>query len=147
MPESEAEQQVELLLFRLAGRGYASWRDQVVQVVDIGGGQPPVPGLPSSSLAALQAEDTRVSVASMRVALGLPDAGPEGRILVVNGRQGRVGFLVDEVTGVVSVPSDQIKALPSRLGARYVSATVQTGDEAWSIVKWSAIKLPAGARR
>jgi chemotaxis signal transduction protein len=147
MPVSEAEQQVELLLFRLAGRGYATWRDEVEEVVDIGGGQPPVPGLPSSSLAALHAEDTRVSLVSMRLALGLPDAGPEGRILVVTGRQGRVGFLVDEVTGIVSVPSEQVKALPSRLGSRYVSATVQAGDESWSIVKWSAIKLPAGTRR
>jgi len=135
------------LLFRLAGRGYASWRDQVEEVVDVGGGQPPIPGLASSSLAALHAEDTRVSVVSMRLALGLPDAGPEGRILVVNGRQGRVGFLVDEVTGIVSVPSEQVKALPSRLGSRYVSATVLAGDETWSIVKWSAIKLPASSRR
>jgi chemotaxis signal transduction protein len=147
MALSEAEQEVELLLFRLAGRGYASWRDQVQEVVDVGGGQPPVPGLPSSSLAALHAEDSRVSLVSMRLALGLPDAGPAGRILVVNGRQGRVGFLVDEVTGVVSVPTEQVKALPSRLGSRYVSATVQADGEAWSIVKWSAIKLPATARR
>ena len=147
MPVSEAEQEVELLLFRLAGRGYASWRDQVEEVVDIGAGQPPVPGLPSSSLAALHAEDTRVSLVSLRLALGLPDAGPEGRILVVTGRGGRVGFLVDEVTGVVSVPTEQIRAIPSRIGSRYVSATVQHGDESWSIVKWSAIKLPASSRR
>jgi chemotaxis signal transduction protein len=45
-------------------------------------------------------------------ALGLPDRGPEGRILVVATRTGPVGFLVDEV---VRVPRyDRPHARPRR---------------------------------
>ena len=140
------EQAVELLLFRLAGRGYASWREQVREVVDVGAGLPPVPGLPSSSLAALHGEERPVSLVSLRLALGLPDAGAEGRILVVESKAGPVGFLVDEVTGVASVPSERIRALPSRLGSRYISANVESDGETWSLIKWEAIRLPAGMR-
>ena len=110
------DQTVELLLFRLEARGYASWREQVREVVDVGAGLPPIPGLPSSSLAALHGDDRPVSLVSLRLALGMPDAGAEGRILVVESKQGPVGFLVDEAIGVAAIPSDQIRALPSRWG-------------------------------
>jgi chemotaxis signal transduction protein len=140
------DQAVELLLFRLAGRGYASWREQVREVVDVGAGLPPIPGLPSSSLAALHGDERPVSLVSLRLALGLPDAGAEGRILVVESRQGPVGFLVDEAVGVAAIPSERIRALPSRLGSRYISANVEHEGETWSLIKWEAIRLPAGMR-
>jgi hypothetical protein len=41
---------VKLLLCRLGGRGYASPRERVREVVDVGAGQPAVPGLSASSL-------------------------------------------------------------------------------------------------
>ena len=44
---------MELLLFRLGDRGYASPRDRVREVVDVGAGQPAVPGLSASSLGGL----------------------------------------------------------------------------------------------
>ena len=44
---------MELLLFRLGDRGYACPRERVREVIDVGTGQPAVPGLPSSSLGAL----------------------------------------------------------------------------------------------
>jgi chemotaxis signal transduction protein len=141
------EQAVSLLLFRLAGRGYASWREQVREVVDVGAGLPPVPGLPSSSLAALHGEDKPISLVSLRLALGLPDAGVEGRILVVETRSGPVGFLVDEVAGIAEVPNEQIRALPSRLGSRYISGNAQHEGETWSLIKWESIRLPAGMKR
>jgi chemotaxis signal transduction protein len=140
------DQTVELLLFRLAGRGYASWREQVREVVDVGAGLPPITGLPSSSLAALHGDDRPVSLVSLRLALGMPDAGAEGRILVVESKQGPVGFLVDEAIGVAAIPSEQIRALPSRLWSRYISANVEHEGETWSLIKWEAIRLPAGMR-
>ena len=109
---------VELLLFRLADRGYASPRDAVTEVIDVGGGQPPVPGLASSSLLALHAEERPVALVSLRLALGLPDAGAEGRILVVRTRSGPVGFLVDEVVGLAEVAEDRLSTLSSPLSSR-----------------------------
>ena len=42
-----------------------------------------------------------LALVSLRIALGLPDGGPGGRILVVATRTGPVGFLVDEVVRVL----------------------------------------------
>jgi chemotaxis signal transduction protein len=137
---------VELLLFRLAERGYASTRDAVTEVVDVGGGQPPVPGLPSSSLLALHAEERPVALVSLRLALGLPDAGAEGRILVVQTRSGPVGFLVDEVVGVTTVPEEDLKIVSSRLSSRYISGKVDAEGSVWSLIKWDAVRLPAGVK-
>jgi chemotaxis signal transduction protein len=69
---------MELLLFRLGDRGYASPREQVREVVDVGAGQPAVPGPPASSLGGLGGGQRPVALVSLRVALGLPDRGPEG---------------------------------------------------------------------
>ena len=81
---------MELLLFRLGDRGYASPRERVREVVDVGAGQPAVPGLSASSLGGLGGGQRPVALVSLRVALGLPDRGPEGRILVVASRTGPV---------------------------------------------------------
>jgi chemotaxis signal transduction protein len=67
---------MELLLFRLGDRGYASPRDRVREVVDVGAGQPSVPGLTASSLVGLVGGQRPVALVSLRVALGLPHRGP-----------------------------------------------------------------------
>ena len=131
----------ELLLFRLAGRGYACRRETVQEVVDIGTGQPHVPGLPSSSLGALRGGERPVAVVSLRLALGLPDIGPVGRIVVVATRPGPVGFLVDEVLRVDRL-APGARVLPSRFGGGYVAGTVMTADESWLLVDWDAIRPP-----
>jgi hypothetical protein len=74
---------MELLLFRLGDRGYASPRERVREVVDVGAGRPAIPGLAASSLGGLGGGQRPVALVSLRVALGLPDRGPEGRILVL----------------------------------------------------------------
>lgn len=133
----------ELLLFRLGDRGYASAREQVREVVDVGAGQPAVPGLSASSLGGLGGGQRPVALVSLRVALGLPDRGPEGRILVVATRTGPVGFLVDEVVRVLrydpaSCPPESIR--PSG----YVTASFQALGGSWLLIDWDAIRLPAG---
>jgi chemotaxis signal transduction protein len=80
---------MELLLFRLGDRGYASPRERVREVVDVGAGQPAIPGLAASSLGGLGGGQRPVALVSLRVALGLPDRGAEGRILVVATRPAR----------------------------------------------------------
>src|SRR4029453_3986623 len=67
------EPDMELLLFRLGDRGYASPREQVREVVDVGAGQPAVPGLSASSLGGLGGGQRPVALVSLRVALGLPE--------------------------------------------------------------------------
>jgi chemotaxis signal transduction protein len=134
----------ELLLFRLGEHGYACPREHVREVVDVGGGQPAVPGLPSSSLGALGGGQRPVALVSLRVALGLPDRGPEGRILVVSTRQGPVGFLVDEVVQVLRYDPAFCQAEPNRFTSGYVTASFTGLGATWSVVDWDAIPLPAG---
>src|SRR6266511_1088121 len=135
-----------LVLFRLGDRGYATPRDQVLEVVDVGAGQPTVPGLEPSTLAALKAAERLPPLVSLRVALGLPDRGPEGRILVVTTRQGPVGFLVDEVVQVLEIDPTATRVRENRLGSGYVVGTVEALGGTWLLVDWDAIRLPGALR-
>jgi len=134
----------ELLLFRLMGRGYACLREDVRVVVDVGTGRRPVPGMTDSSLGALGASGRPVAVASLRVVLGLPDLGPEGRIMVVSTRRGPVGFLVDDVERVVEFDPESASLTNSRFAGGYVTATVRLDDESWLLVDWDEVPLPPG---
>jgi chemotaxis signal transduction protein len=141
MPQADAG----LVLFRLGGRGYACPRDRVRQVVDVGGGQPPVPGLEPSSLSALKGAQRPLPLVSLRVALGLPDFGPEGRILVVTTGNGPVGFLVDEVVCILEVDPATTRVRENRLGAGYVVGTVETLGTTWMLVDFEGIRLTRAA--
>lgn len=134
---------MELLLFRLGDRGYASPRDRVREVVDVGAGQPAVPGLSASSLVGLVGGQRPVALVSLRVALGLPDRGPGGRILVVATRTGPVGFLVDEVVRVLHYDPAACPPESTRLSG-YVTASFQALGGSWLLIDWDAIRLPAG---
>jgi chemotaxis signal transduction protein len=134
----------ELLLFRLGERGYASPRERVREVIDVGAGQPAVPGLTSSGLGALGGGQRPVALVSLRLALGLPDRGPEGRILVVSTRHGPVGFLVDEVVRVLRYDPAFCRPEPTRLAGGYVTAGFQALGATWLVIDWDAIRLPAG---
>lgn len=133
-----------LLLFRLGGRGYASLRERVLGIVDVGA-QPPVPGLPSSTLGALDGNGGLLPVVSLRVALGLPDLGAEGRILVVTTSHGPTGFLVDEVVQVLEPDpaGHPIRVRENRLATGYVTGTVEALGATWLLVNWDAIRIPS----
>ena len=134
---------MELLLFRLGDRGYASPRERVREVVDVGAGQPAVPGLSPSSLGGLGGGQRPIALVSLRVALGLPNRGPEGRILVVATRTGPVGFLVDEVVRVLRFdPAVWVPEATRPSG--YVTASFQAAGSSWLLTDWDAIRLPAG---
>jgi chemotaxis signal transduction protein len=135
---------MELLLFRLGDRGYACPRERVREVIDVGAGQPAVPGLPSSSLGGLGGGQRPVALVSLRLALGLPDRGPEGRILVVATRRGPVGFLVDEVARVMRFDPAFCRSQPNRFANGYVTASFQALGGTWLVIDWDAIRLPAG---
>jgi chemotaxis signal transduction protein len=134
---------MELLLFRLGDRGYASPRDRVREVVDVGAGQPAVPGLSASSLGGLGGGQRPVALVSLRVALGLPDRGPGGRILVVTTRNGPVGFLVDEVVRVLRYDPAVCPPEATRRSG-YVTAGFRALGGSWLLIDWDAIRLPAG---
>ena len=125
---------MELLLFRLGDRGYASPRERVREVVDVGAGQPAVPGLSPSSLGGLGG-------GQRPVALGLPDRGPEGRILVVATRTGPVGFLVDEVVRVLRYDPEVCVPEATRPSG-YVTAGFRADGTSWLLIDWDAIRLP-----
>ncbi|HTE70054.1 MAG TPA: chemotaxis protein CheW [Actinomycetes bacterium] len=135
---------MELLLFRLGDRGYASPRERVREVIDVGAGQPAVPGLSSSSLGGLGGGQRPVALVSLRIALGLPDRGPEGRILVVATRHGPVGFLVDEVVRVMRYDPAFCRPQPNRFTSGYVTASFQALGGTWLLIDWDAIRLPTG---
>jgi chemotaxis signal transduction protein len=134
---------MELLLFRLGDRGYACPRERVREVIDVGAGQPAVPGLPSSSLGALGDGERPVALVSLRLTLGLPDRGPEGRILVVSTRTGPIGFLVDQVVRVVRFDPAFCRVEPNKFGAGYVTASFTGLGGTWLVIDWDAIRLPA----
>ena len=128
------------LPLRLGDRGYASPRERVREVVDVGYGQPAVPGLPSS-LGELVGGQRPVDLVSLRVALGLPDRGPEGRILVVATRTGPVGFLVDAVVRVLRY--DPATCVPGTTRpSGYVTAGFQAAGSSWLLIDWDTIRLP-----
>jgi chemotaxis signal transduction protein len=134
---------MELLLFRLGDRGHASPRERVREVVDVGAGQPVVPGLSASSLGRLGGGQRPIALVSLRVALGLPDRGPEGRILVVATRTGPVGFLVDAVVQVLRY--DPATCVPEATRpSGYVTASFQALGASWLLIDWDAIRLPTG---
>ena len=134
----------ELVLFRLGDRGYASPRARVRELIDVGAGRPAVPGLSAATLGGLGGGQRPIALVSLRVALGLPERGPEGRILVVTTRHGPVGFLVDEVTQVLRYDPAFCRPEPNRLASGYVTAGFQALDGSWLVIDWDAIRLPAG---
>jgi chemotaxis signal transduction protein len=135
-----------LVLFKLGDRGYATPRDRVLEVVDVGAGRPSVPGLEPSTLAALKGRERLPPLISLRVALGLPDRGPEGRILIVTTRHGPIGFLVDDVVRVLDIDPAATSVRENRLGSGYVVGTVETLGTTWLLVDWDAIRLPGTLR-
>jgi chemotaxis signal transduction protein len=141
-----AEAAAALVLFRLGDRGYACPRDKVRQVVDVGAGQPPIPGLEPSSLGVLEGAQRPLPLVSLRIALGLPDRGPEGRILVVTTSHGPVGFLVDEVVRVLEVDPVATSVRENRLGSGYVVGTVEALGTTWLLVDFDGIRLPERLR-
>jgi chemotaxis signal transduction protein len=143
MGERQGDDLVELLLFRVASHGYASLRGQVLQVVDVGTGLDPVPGLGPSNLGALSDSQGIVGMAGLRRVLGLPERGPEGRLLVAETSAGPFGFLVDEVVTVARVPSTEVGAVSARLGSGYVTAAVSFEGISWSLVDWNALRAAA----
>jgi hypothetical protein len=84
-----------------------------------------------------------LALVSLRVALGLPDRGPEGRILVVAARTGPVGFLVDEVVRVLRYDPAACPPETTRLSG-YVTASFQALGASWLLIDWDAIRLPTG---
>jgi chemotaxis signal transduction protein len=135
-----------LVLFKLGDRGYATPRDRVLEVVDVGAGLPSVPGLEPSTLDALKETDRLPPLISLRGALGLPDRGPEGRILIVSTRHGPIGFLVDDVVQVLDIDPSATSVRENRLGSGYVVGTVETMGGTWLLVDWDAIRLPGPMR-
>jgi chemotaxis signal transduction protein len=132
----------ELVLFRLGDRGYASPRQRVREVIDVGAGQPAVPGLSAATLGGLGGGQRPIALVSLRIALGLPDRGPEGRILVVATRHGPVGFLVDEVVRVLRYDPAFCRPELNRLTSGYVTASFQALGASWLVIDWNAIRLP-----
>jgi chemotaxis signal transduction protein len=134
---------VVLLLFRVAGHGYASRRDEVLQVVDVGTDLEPVPGFGPSSLDGLGDAGGVVGMVSLRRVLGLPERGAHGRLLVVETASGPFGFLVDDAVGVAEVPVAEVQAVSSRLGSGYVTGTVSFEGGQWSLVSWDSLRAAA----
>jgi len=81
--------------------------------------------------------------ASLRLTLGLPDRGPEGRILVVSTRHGPIGFLVDEVIRVMRFDPAFCREEPNRFGAGYVTSSFTGLGGTWLVIDWDAIRLPS----
>jgi chemotaxis signal transduction protein len=98
----------------------------------------------SSSLGGLGGGQRPDALVSLRIALGMPDRGPEGRILVVVTRHGPVGFLVDEVARVMRYDPAFCRPQANRFASGYVTASFQALGGTWLVIDWDAIRLPTG---
>jgi purine-binding chemotaxis protein CheW len=99
-------EQLQVVVFSIEGKtlGIDILRVQeILRMVEI----TPFPRMPEFALGAINLRGRIVPVINLRPKLGMPDRGPDARTCIVLVRIGEqlVGFLVDEVSEVLDIPS------------------------------------------
>jgi purine-binding chemotaxis protein CheW len=127
-----ANKPAQMLTFRLGSEEYGI---DVLRVQEIKGFShiTQVPNVPSYVKGVMNLRGTVIPVIDLRMKFGL-EAAPYDRftlIIVINVGARTVGFVVDAVNAVLSVPADQISAPPdlaSSVGAQMVTGMAQIKD-------------------
>jgi hypothetical protein len=133
---------MELLLFRLGDRGYASPRERVREVVDVGAGQPAIPGLAASSLGGLGGGQRPVALVSLRVALGLPDRGPRGASWSWPPGPARSASWSTRWCGCCATTRPCAGPGATRASGYVTASFSALGGGSWLLIDWDAIRLP-----
>lgn len=72
-----------------------------------------IPGLPEFLSGVMSVRGNIIPVIDLRRRFGLKSAGTKERIIVTRYGQEKIGFLVDEIKEILSLPPEEIKSPPS----------------------------------
>ena len=103
---------------------------EVLRITDIA----PVPGAPSYVVGIINLRGNVVTVIDTRMRFGLPpkEMGDATRIVIIETEHQTVGIIVDSVSEVVDIYSNEIESAPN-VGndetARYIEGVVSRGEE------------------
>jgi purine-binding chemotaxis protein CheW len=117
-----------LVSLKQGAQEYALPLDQVDRVMRPPGAVTRVPQSDDAMLGTIALDGGLLPVVSLAVLLGLPtwDVPPaSARILVVTVAGGRVGLLVERVSGTITVPRDSIDPVPPLLTRRTAEARIE----------------------
>ncbi len=106
----EAEGPLQVVVFALEGKSLAVdilKVREIIRMVEI----TPVPKMPAFALGVINLRGKVVPIINIREKLGLPEARPTAKTCIVLIRSGNqvIGFLVDDVAEVLSVPRESIE--------------------------------------
>ena len=129
--EETPQQEIELLSFRLGGEEYAVLVADVREVLK-NYRLTIVPNSPDYILGVMTLRGTVLPVIDLCKRLGLAQATKDekARIVVASSADEEAGLLVDRVTGVFRVLSEEIKPVPENIeqGAEFLRGIVRTAD-------------------
>lgn len=118
--QAQRSSQVQWLAFRLSGSEYALAVGDVVEVLSMVA-LAPLPEAPAWLAGMMNLRGRVMPVMDLRVRLNLPPRpiGPETPIIVAQCADRLVGFIVDEVTEVLSLPTEALAAPDALAGAAH----------------------------
>lgn len=116
-PSPPVEETMELIGFKLGAEEYAL---DLLTIKEIIRPISPtvIPRTPAFVKGVISLRGTMVPILDLRNRFGLPEspAGRRTRYLVVGLGQGLLGMIVDDVTGVIRVPFNQVQPPPETVG-------------------------------
>jgi purine-binding chemotaxis protein CheW len=117
MQETDKQDQLQLVAFRLGAEEYAIPIEMVESIIKLGP-LTSVPGSPSYVRGVMNLRGRIMSVIDLRQRFGMPsgDDQPEGRILVVQYAETTIGILVDSVSEVFNLDEMDFQPPPPELG-------------------------------
>jgi purine-binding chemotaxis protein CheW len=117
MQETDKQDQLQLVAFRLGAEEYAIPIEMVESIIKLGP-LTSVPGSPPYVRGVMNLRGRIMSVIDLRQRFGMPsgDDQPEGRILVVQYAETTIGILVDSVSEVFNLDEMDFQPPPPELG-------------------------------
>ncbi len=109
------EEEVQICLFNIAEDTYAIPVEVLIEII-ISPKIFPVPTTPSHVLGVINLRGNIVPIVDIRPALSLPQRSISGQIAIIRQGSMMLGFIVDTVSAVISLPISYVQPLPSEAG-------------------------------
>ncbi len=133
----EAQEEIDLLSFRLGGESYALLVKDVREVLKVRS-LTPVPNAPSYIIGVTGLRGAVLPVIDLCARFGLvPGVRDEkSRIIVVGSSEEDVGLVVDRVTGVLRIMPDEIRPTPEHVeqGAAFLRGIVRKDEKLYILL-------------
>jgi purine-binding chemotaxis protein CheW len=131
-PAEGLQAQIELLAFVVGDEEYAFGVGEIREIIRY---QPvtPIPRCPDYILGLISLRGEIVPVIDMKRRLSLGEASVEGEpmIVIVSRGEESVGFLVENISGIIRVPEDALEETPDIVPpdkAEFLRGVVQSGE-------------------